>query len=124
MHKFLIISILILLSSKTSSFAATKNWTGSISTDWSATSNWKPASLPISSDDIVIPIVKSGNYPILSAGSYNIKSLKIQPEGTLVIIGGTLNIAGKVTIQKDGPLIQNNGLVTTDDILIIILLLK
>jgi len=107
-----------ILINTTSLHAGAKTWTGSNSTDWTDVSNWKPASLPNGSDDITIPSVTSGNYPILSSESYDIKTLKIKSSSTLIINSETLNVSSQITIENGGILTQNNGLVTTVNILI------
>jgi hypothetical protein len=110
--------LLILLSGISVSFAGAKTWTGSISTDWGNSSNWRPASLPSSGDDITIPSITSGNYPTLSSGMYNIATLKIKSSATLTINDGTLNVSNQIKIENGGTLAQNNGLLTTGNILI------
>jgi hypothetical protein len=114
---FLFILSIILINA-TSLHAGAKTWTGSSSTDWGEASNWSPASLPNSADDITIPNVASGNYPILSTGSYDIKTLKIKSTATFTIDDGTLNVINQITIENGGTLTQTGGLITTENILI------
>lgn len=85
-----------------SSFAATRTWTGAVSTAWNNTSNWNttsPASLPGAFDDVVIP-ANLTNYPVLS-GSITLN--------TLTLNGGTLD-ANNFNISMYNDLIINDGI--------------
>ena len=53
-------------------------WTGDVDTDWNNTNNWDTATVPISLDTVMIPVVVSGKYPILAAKGV-CTSLKLVP---------------------------------------------
>ncbi|MBL7794932.1 MAG: hypothetical protein JNJ90_00370, partial [Saprospiraceae bacterium] len=88
----------------------TKTWTGSTSTDWHDPSNWSPAGTPLSGssgDDVVIPVVVSGNYPVVTAVAAA-RSISIDAGASLnVNAGGTLNVVESAT---DG--VTNAGTLT------------
>jgi len=113
MNKFLIILIFILLLGSVNNFAATKTWLGN-TTDWNTASNWNPASLPSSSDQIIIPTSPSGgNMPTINSGSYTIKSLTIESGATLTQNNGTLLVKGSQT-SISGTYNQTGGTFLTD----------
>jgi hypothetical protein len=110
--------LIAILINATSLQAGAKTWTGSSSTDWEEASNWSPASLPSSNDNITIKNVASENYPILSSGSYDIATLNIKSTATLTINNGTLNVSKQINVKNGGTLTHNDGLLTTLKILI------
>ena len=83
--------------------AATKQWTGALSTDWSASGNWTPAGAPTSSDDALIP---SGltNYPTLSASSV-VRNLTMGSGASIETAGFPLDVFGNL----DAPFGQITG---------------
>jgi hypothetical protein len=113
LYKILIIFLLFLLSGITSSFAATKTWVGA-TTNWNTASNWNPASIPGSSDEIIIPTSPSGgNMPTINSGSFTIKSLTIESSATLTQTSGTLLVKGAQT-SISGTYNQTGGTYLTD----------
>ena len=78
-----------------STFTTTgKGWTGNTNTDWATATNWNPNSIPIASDNIVIPNV--ANKPIISSSTGAIannidvlsgSSLTINDGGSLIVSG-------------------------------------
>lgn len=77
----------------------TLTWTGQVSTDFATAGNWSPAVAPSATSDIVI--VAATNIPVLGS-NLTVKSLTVNPGGTLNIGFNTLNVAGSVLI--DGTL--------------------
>ena len=133
---YLSIFLIFLFSIPSQMNAGTKTWVGN-SSDWNLATNWNPASLPNSNDDIIIPALPSGgNTPILSSATFTIKTLTINLSGVLTINGGTLicksdalvkgtlNISSgtfdlnlndkKITIDG-GTINQSGGIVSTKD---------
>ncbi|MGE5761150.1 MAG: hypothetical protein ACM37V_12435, partial [Gemmatimonadota bacterium] len=82
--------------------AATKQWTGALSTDWSTSGNWTPAGAPTGSDDVLIP---SGltNDPTLSASS-TVHNLTMGG-ASIATAGFPLDVLGNL----DAPLGQITG---------------
>ena len=121
----------------------TYTWTGTVSTDWHDPNNWSPVGTPLSGslagDDVVIPVVVSGNYPVVTAAaaarSISIAagaSLTVNAGGTLNVIAsttdgvtnaGTLTNAGTMRVDSsfnDGIVNQANALITNSGTLTII----
>jgi hypothetical protein len=99
---------LILLSGITATFAQS-TWTGNTNTDWSTASNWNPAGLPTSNDDVIIPTSPSGgNMPTISTGLYTISSLEIQASAILTQTGGIITTED-IEIKDGGSYIQSDG---------------
>lgn len=96
----------------------TITWTGASSTDWSDPSNWSPMTVPVkgslAGDDVSIPVVGSGNYPLVT-GTAEARSLNIAAGASLsVAVGGTLNVVASAT---DG--LTNAGMLTNDGTLFV-----
>lgn len=83
---------MLLLFSLISATAATKTWTGATSNAWSTATNWSPASVPSSLDDITISA--KTNMPVFTTGAVTIHSLNIQTGASLTVSGGTLSVIG------------------------------
>ena len=64
------------------------SWEGNTNADWGTTSNWSPAALPLSTDNITIPPVSKGTPPVIS------------PTSTAGCNNLTINSAGSLTIQS------------------------
>ncbi len=62
-----------------------KTWVGG-SGDWNTAANWSGGTLPIASDNVVIP---TGITVTHTAGNHSVNSLTIDAGGTLSITGGT-----------------------------------
>ncbi len=133
---FLILIISILISASANIVAADKTWVGTTS-EWNLASNWNPASLPNSNDDIIIPALPSGRFmPTLSSGNFTIKKLTINTSAILNLNGGTviltsdalvkgtvninsgtldLNLNDKKITIDGGTINQSGGIVATKD---------
>ncbi|MFN0013004.1 MAG: PKD-like domain-containing protein, partial [Saprospiraceae bacterium] len=97
----------------------TYTWTGTVSTDWHDPFNWSPMGTPLSGslagDDVVIPVVVSGNYPVVMA-SARARSISIASGASLTVnVGGTLNVIASTTdgVTNAGTL-TNNGTMRVD----------
>jgi len=66
-------------------------WTGGVSTDWFTADNWT-AGVPTSTLDALIPVVSSGNYPAVAAGSATARTLILNSSAQLTQNGGTLTL--------------------------------
>ncbi len=84
-------------------------WTGTTSTDWSTASNWSPASVPTSSDNIIIPATGITNYPV--ASSLTIASGKTTTinSNAQLTVNGTLTNNGTLTLESGATLVQGTG---------------
>lgn len=105
MKKNFIILLLILLSGRTTSFAAS-TWTGDKSTDWGNPNNWtgSPPKFNTPNLDIIIPSSPSGGrFPILSKQSFSIKKLTIEAGATLTQTGGYLTLNDDLYIAPGPP---------------------
>ncbi|MFK8059654.1 MAG: T9SS type A sorting domain-containing protein [Polaribacter sp.] len=73
-----------------------KGWLGG-STNWATASNWSPNSIPIASDNLVIPNV--GNKPIIFSGTNAVaNNITIDASSSLNInTGGSLTMNGNLT---------------------------
>jgi len=82
-------------------------WLGGISTDWHDINNWSTLTLPVSTDNVKIPVVGGSNfYPVISSGTPTCYNLTNETGATLEIAGSTnLNIYGNWT---------NNGTFTAN----------
>jgi len=69
-------------------------WTGAISTDWFNTGNWSTSTVPISSDDVLIPSVP--NNPTISGGIALAYNLTIYNAAT-VTDNSSLQFGGSIT---------------------------
>lgn len=77
-------------------------WTGAVSNAWNTAGNWDCGSAPTPLTDAMIPVVVSGNYPIIddADGMANSKDINVASGATVTVNGagdGTLQIAGAIT---------------------------
>jgi len=93
-------------------------WTGHISTDWNTAGNWVCNTIPLPTDDVIIPL-GCPNYPVLVAGSviycHSMEldgSLTIAPGGALTV-NGNLTATGSLVIESQGSLITNGNVTGT-----------
>ncbi len=79
----------------TISIPVVNSWTGSTNTSWETSSNWSMGSVPISTNDVIIPNVT--NKPIINSSAVA-KNLTINTNSSLTISGSnTLSISGSFT---------------------------
>ncbi|RZK23666.1 MAG: T9SS type A sorting domain-containing protein [Hymenobacter sp.] len=92
--------------------AALTVWTGAASTDWFAAGNWT-AGVPTAALDALVPVVSTGRYPLIGAGTAAAQSLTLDLGATLSQSGGTLNLTGNLTHHGTYVAVAPNGLVAT-----------
>jgi hypothetical protein len=99
-----------LTATATLTITNTITWTGATSTDWNTASNWNPAFVPTSTNDVDIPAGTLSNEPTIVSVNVTVNSLTINTARTLTINGnrtltvtnaltngGTMNVAGTFT---------------------------
>jgi hypothetical protein len=84
-------------------------WTGTTSTSWSTASNWNPAAVPSSTNNVTIPTTGITNFPVTT-------SLTIAAGATLTLNGnarltvnGTLTNNGTLTLESGATLVQDGS---------------
>ena len=94
---------------------AVNTWDGAVSTDWNDAGNWNTTGVtdrvPTSADDVIIPDTSSINNPTLSAtggNPKNVKSLKIEANGTIVGGGIAIRVYGE---NSNGYAVDNDGII-------------
>jgi len=117
-----------LQASKSPTVVAAHNWTGNAgTTDWQTTGNWDLGTIPLATENVVIPDVSPNPFPVIDDGATtalcnNIiieasASVTIATNGQMTVSGAITNNAGNtgLVIQSDatgtGSLIHNS---TTD----------
>jgi hypothetical protein len=95
--------------------AASKTWTGAISTDWNNPDNWNPVGVPASGDDILIPAATSRHVSL--ATNATVQNLTVESGKNLTIQSGVaLTVDGTavaVTVGLAGTINGTGTLVTT-----------
>jgi hypothetical protein len=110
--KYRICFLLLLLTAN--SFSAVRTWTGTTSTNWADASNWG-GTLPSGNDDVNIPTVVSGRYPVISTtvtltgSTMSINSNNGAGASLTIISGGSFTTGGAVTIRANGTLTITGG---------------
>lgn len=98
-------------------------WTGATSTDWATATNWSQGTVPIASDNVLIPSSpSSGRFPLIGSGTSAIcndleieASASLSIRGSLTVNGTLTNTAGTsgIVIKSDasgsGSLIQSTA---------------
>ena len=72
-------------------------WTGAVSTDWNTAGNWSCGTVPGIYADVNIPVVSSGNYPVLAHGRTRVNNIIIASGASVSLNDNTLVIAGALT---------------------------
>jgi len=80
-----------------------RQWTGNISSDWFATGNWNPATVPGIGDMADIETVSAGRYPEIDGQTVTIEKLIIGT-GASLLIKPTGNLKVNYEIVNDGEL--------------------
>ncbi|MCW5933780.1 MAG: hypothetical protein KIT45_05670 [Fimbriimonadia bacterium] len=91
------IGLVLLISGCCLGNAASKAWTGVVSTSWSNASNWAPSGVPVNGDDVTISAVAI-RMPNYSSGTVSLNSLTVS--GTLTISGGQITVATNSTMTN------------------------
>ena len=106
-------AFLIIFLASSPAWAATNTWTaGAGTTAWATKGNWSRNAIPVTSDDVVIPVVGSGLYPLVAGTTNRVcGSLTVQTGASLTIgeatrgpdltVNGT---TGNVTIGSGGEI--------------------
>lgn len=102
------------------------SWTGATSTDWATTTNWSQGSVPIATENVIIPTTPMGSrFPLIGAGTNATcndleinASANLSIRGSLTVNGTLSNTPGTsgITIKSDasgsGSLIQSTASVS------------
>jgi hypothetical protein len=116
---FILCLLLIMIYGQQNIFAAARTWTGNVSTDWADASNWTPAGIPGTGDDITIPTAPTGGrMPTISSDTAATKKLIIQTGATLTQTGGQLTTSDAITIsgtfdQQGGTFLTTSNVTVT-----------
>jgi hypothetical protein len=116
--KIALLFVLSILFINSNIDACHKTWTGQAGTDWADSNNWSPAGMPDSTMDVIIPSVNSGNYPVISNGTFTVKNLKVNTGANLIINGDMLTVVNLFKIKNGAAVTQNNGFVNVKHLLI------
>lgn len=119
------LTLLVIVAITYSSQATNYTWTGTTSTAWSTATNWNPTTgVPGSADNVTIPTVSSGNYPVVSSsltitnltmtgGALTINSSAVlTTTGTVTISGGTVTISSGSSYTASGAITISSGTLT------------
>ncbi len=110
--------VLALLAVGVSSTVQAQTWkTTAASTDWFTAANWSTNAVPTAATDVIIP-VGATNYPVVSSGAANSKSITLSTgagaQPSLTVSGGTLTNTTGFTINA-GSVTLSGGTVTLKD---------
>jgi Secretion system C-terminal sorting domain len=90
-------------------------WTGGNNTNWALSANWGGCAVPTCGLDAVI-VPAAFNQPVLTAGTYNVRNLTIDPGATLTLLpGAVLNVCGdflnngSLVASPTSTIVFNNG---------------
>ena len=72
-------------------------WLG-FNTNWNNPSNWC-GGVPTSTTDVIIPLVASGHYPVISTGTALSRNITIGPGASLKVDDETLKVSGSLMIN-------------------------
>lgn len=86
---------------------ATITWTGKEDAAWQNTANWSPARAPLATDNIVIPSVETGLYPVLGSGTFVFNKVSVEEGASWTVSGATITFTNKVSVA--GTLAFNGG---------------
>jgi hypothetical protein len=84
----------------------TNTWDGSSSTSWNTAANWSLGTVPVATDDVVIPGGLT-NYPVISGITALTANLTINVGGTF-----TIDPDGALTVDGDLNIVDFNDLLT------------
>jgi hypothetical protein len=112
--KYFLITCIILTLFSASSYSVTRTWTGTTSTSWTDGTNWG-GTAPSGNDDVNIPTVVSGRYPVISTtvtlgvSLITINSNNGAGAGLTVISGGSFTVGSTTTIKANGTFTITGG---------------
>jgi hypothetical protein len=112
--KIFCLSVLFVVLIAMQGLAGSITWKGADNNgngnEWNRKNNWTPEKIPTSTDDVVIPSVTHGKYPVITTNAV-CKSITINSGASLTVNSvGNLAISGSWT--NDGTFTQNSGTVT------------
>jgi hypothetical protein len=84
-------------------------WTGATSTDWNTASNWNPATVPTSNDNVIIPSSGITNFPVATSLTIASGSTMTLNSNARLTVNGTLTNNGTLTLESGATLVQGTG---------------
>ena len=85
----------------------TREWAGTVSSDWHTANNWSPQSVPSATENVVI--TTKGNLPVISSGDAVCRNLTLS-SGSLTLSGGnSLTISSNFTIASGANFTVNSN---------------
>ncbi|MEJ7738951.1 MAG: hypothetical protein WKF97_16115 [Chitinophagaceae bacterium] len=81
-------------------------WSGAVSANWFAASNWQCGDIPSGSINVTIPGSLT-NYPTINSGTAAINNIAILGGASITVTGASLQIAG--TLSNSGTFYASNG---------------
>ncbi|TWJ00096.1 putative secreted protein (Por secretion system target) [Mucilaginibacter frigoritolerans] len=115
--KFALCGIILLISVVNVSTAATSNWTGALSSDWSNSGNWDSGGVPGTSSIVQIGVtVGFNNQPVINSSTGTTISSLIFGVNGLIVLGTTttvttLTVNSGFTLAVSGSITQNSSTV-------------
>jgi Ca2+-binding RTX toxin-like protein len=88
---------------------ATLTWNTSGSGDWGTASNWIPAQVPTSSDDVIIPSLTGSQSITVSSGSRAARTIQVGGDEKLKISGGTLTVSAATSVISGTGSVEVSG---------------
>jgi len=87
----------------------TPTWTGATSTDWNSASNWSPATVPTSTDNVIIPSSGITNFPVATGLTIANGATMTLNANTRLTVNGNIVNNGTLTLESGATLVQGNG---------------
>ncbi len=109
--KFVVMMLLVSTIIVNQMHAATRTWTGAVSSEYGDPSNWS-GGVPTVSDDAVIPTSPAGGrFPVITNGNFSAFKFTIQKGAVVTQVGGTISIQDLLIESgtPDGTFNQQNG---------------
>ncbi len=76
----------------------TREWAGTVSSDWHTANNWSPQSVPSANENVII--TTKGNLPVISNGDAACRNITLN-SGSLTLSGGNnLTVSGNFTVAS------------------------
>lgn len=90
-------------------YSPTPTWTGATSTDWNTASNWNPAVVPASTDNVIIPNSGITNFPVVSGLTIDAGKTVTLNSNTRLTVNGNIVNNGTLTLESGATLVQGTG---------------